>query len=274
MEKQQEEKIREMYSKRRPIKHIRQATGISEKKICKWLKEQNLWTGHKSLPYYFNEFFFDVIDTEEKAYWLGFIYADGYLVKNSNEIGIELKANDKEHLEKFKTSLQSEKEVKTYHKNSTYGPQCNCRFVFSSSHMKSILLSYYKSINKTFEGEFPKITNPKLIRHVIRGFFDGDGCLAGLPQDSNHLFKPQISFIGTKETLEYIEQISGFTWCWSQRVIDKTKNNYQINCGRVHDCMNFLKYIYEDSHIYLDRKYERYQILLENRERLSAKARV
>lgn len=274
MEKQQEIKIIELYSKRRPLKIIKKETGISEEVIKKWLKEKGLWTGHRSLQYYTDEFFFDNIDTEEKAYWLGFFYADGYLTNNSNAIAIELKATDKEHLEKFKASLHSEKDVKIYHKNSTYGPQDNCRFIFSSSHMKDILLSYYKSVNKTFEGEFPKITNPELIRHAIRGFFDGDGCLTGLPKDQDYLFKPSVSFIGTKETLKYIEQISGFLWVWSQRVADKTKNNYQIQCGRVHDCMNFLNYMYKDSHIYLDRKYERYQLLLENRERLSAKARV
>ena len=51
-------------------------------------------------------------------------------------------------------------------------------------------------------------------------------------------------------------------------------NNYQINCGRVNDCINFLNYMYKDSIVYLDRKYEKYQILLENRQRLIAKARV
>lgn len=274
MDKQQEEKIREMYSKRRPIKHIRQATGITEKKIRKWLEEQGLWTGHKSLPYYFDEFFFDVIDTEEKAYWLGFIYADGYLTQSTNEIGIELKSTDYEHLEKFKAHLQSEAEVKIYHKNSTYGPQDSCRFTFSSAHMRAILLSYYKSVNKTFEGEFPKISNPNLIRHVIRGFFDGDGSLAGVPKDTEHVFRPQISFIGTKETLEYIEQLSGFSWSWSQRMKDKQKNNYQICCGRANDCIDFLNYMYKDSHVYLDRKYQRYLQMLENRTRLSTKVRV
>ena len=87
------------------------------------------------------------------------------------------------------------------------------------------------------------------------------------------MFRPQLNFIGTKETLQYLEEISNFSWNWSKRI--KTDiNNYQINCGRVNDCLNFLSYMYKDAHIYLDRKYEKYQILLENRERLKAKARV
>lgn len=274
MDKQQEHTIIEMYELRRPIKHISKQTGITIYQIKKWLIANNLWTGHKSLPMYFDEFFFDNINTEEKAYWLGFIYADGYLNKNNNGIGIELKATDKEHLEKFKQSLKSEHQVKIYHKNSTYGPQDNCRFIISSAHMQSILLSYYKSYHKTFDGSFPKLNNTNMIPHLIRGFFDGDGSLAGKPKDNEHMFKPSVSFIGTKETLEYIQNISGFNWTWSQRVEDKSKNNYQINCGRVHDCLSFLNFMYQDATIYLDRKYNLYMDLLENRKRLEAKARV
>lgn len=274
MEEQQIKKIIELYSKRRSLKQIRRETGITENKIKEWLQENGLWTGHRYLPYYFNEFFFDTIDTEEKAYWLGFIYADGYITAKGNAIGIELKASDINHLYKFKDSLQGEFNIHIYHKNSTYGPQDNCRVCFASAHMKAILLSYYKSINKTFEGEFPKINNQQLIPHVVRGFFDGDGSLAGCPKDDLHVFRPSVSFIGTRETLEYIEKCSEFSWSWSQRVEDKTKNNYQINCGRANDCIKFLDYMYKDSHIYLDRKYNRYKELLDNRNRLSTKVRV
>ena len=271
MNKTQEKIILEMYSKRRPLTQMEKATGIPYQKIKKWLIDNEIWNGHKSLLNYFDEFFFDNIDTEEKAYWLGFIYADGYINKKDYTIGIELKATDYNHLVKFKNAIQSEKEVKIYHKNSTFGPQDNCRFVISSKHMKQILLGYFGSINKTLEGKFPKISK-ELEHHLIRGFFDGDGSLTGL-KDDNHVFCPSLGFIGTHETLEYIEKISGFTWGWSQRV--KTEvDNYQIGCGRVHDCLNFLSYMYKDATVYLDRKYILYQKLLENRERLKTKVRV
>lgn len=270
MDKIQEKVITEMYTKRRAMVHIQKATGLPKKKIESWLKEKGLWTGHRFLYSYFDEFFFDNINTEEKAYWLGFIYADGYIGKN-NEVGIELKSIDYSHLVKFKKAIQAEKEVKIYKKQSTFGPQENCRFTIGSKHMSSILLNYFGSINKTLKGTFPKI-DKSLEHHLVRGFFDGDGCLTGF-KDDEHLFRPQLNFIGTKETLQYLEEISNFSWNWSKRI--KTDiNNYQINCGRVNDCLNFLSYMYKDAHIYLDRKYEKYQILLENRERLKAKARV
>lgn len=273
MDQINEQKIKEMYALRRPMNWIEKATGIKQKTIEKYLRDNNLWTGHKFMLKYFNEFFFDVINTEEKAYWLGFIYADGYLAKPST-IGIELKATDKTHLEKFKMALRAEHDVKIYHKNSTFGPQDSARFAITSQHMFSILLSYFKSTNKTFEGEFPMLKDSALIRHLIRGFFDGDGCLSGLPTDDDHLFRPAISFIGTKETLSYIEKISGFSWGWSQRHPEKNTNNYQIQTGKIKDSLSFLHFMYDDSTVYLDRKYQRYLYCLENRTKNQAKARV
>lgn len=106
MEQQQIQKITDMYSKRRPLKTIGRETGIAPEQIKKWLIQKGLWTGHCFLPLYLDEFFFDNIDTEEKAYWLGFFFADGYLTQSSNAVGIELKATKIEHLEKFRCALQ------------------------------------------------------------------------------------------------------------------------------------------------------------------------
>nr|DAN04877.1 MAG TPA: endonuclease [Caudoviricetes sp.] len=277
MEQQQINTILEMYAKRCALKKIGQTVGMSPKTIQKWLKDNNYWTGHRSLPLYYDEFFFDKIDTEEKAYWLGFIYADGYLATNRNAIGIELKATDASHLEKFRDALQSEHEIKIYHKNSTFGPQDNARFTFSSKHMHTILLSYYKSPNKTFEGHFPIDFVPEpLQRHFIRGFFDGDGSISmGIStMKEGNLYKFQLSFIGQKKTLETIEKLSEFSWNWSQRFPERNTDNWQIQNGRVNECLTFLDYMYHDATVFLDRKYQRYQAIISNRETYKAKARV
>lgn len=274
MDKANAEKIESMYSLRRALKSIRKETGYSEETIKNYLKEKGLWTGHRGMPKYFDEFFFDDINTEEKAYWLGFIYADGYLTQSGNAVGIELKSTDRNHLEKFKKSLKAEHDVKIYTKNSTFGVQENCRLAVGSKHMFKILLNYFGSHRKTFEGHFPVIQNQDLMPHLVRGFFDGDGSLSWhCKDDGKHIISPSISFIGTKETMTFIEQLSGFKWNWSQRFPERKTNNYQIGCGRVNDCINFLNYMYKDATIYLDRKYEKYQTLLENRKRFSAKAR-
>lgn len=274
MDKHQEEIIIEMYQKRKPLSWIEKEVGISESTIRKWLKKNNLYDGHRPMMCYFDEFFFDKIDTEEKAYWLGFIFADGYISSPPrNQIGIELKSTEASHLEKFKKALNTEKEIKFYHKNSTFGPQDNCRIVFNSSHMHSILLNYFGSIHKTFEGHLPKVKKD-LEKHLIRGFFDGDGSIS-IPCKNieKYLIRPGIGFTGRKEVLEYIEEVSGFSWNWSKRKKNDT-DNFQISCSRPNDALFFLHYMYDEATIYLDRKYKKYLILKENREQLQAKARI
>ena len=65
--------------------------------------------GIKKSKYYCNYEFFKNIDTEEKAYWLGFLYADGWITvnedANSGHVGIQLQKSDYEHLKKFNNSL-------------------------------------------------------------------------------------------------------------------------------------------------------------------------
>ena len=274
MDKFQEEKIKELYKKRRPLKLISKETNLSTKKIKEWLIENELWTGHNSLRKFFNEFYFDKIDTEEKAYWLGFFYADGYLTTNRNTVGIELKSDDINQLEKFKKSLEIEHEIKIYKKQSTFGPQENCRLCFSSAHMKKILSNYFGTVHKTQEGIIPILYDEKLMWHMIRGVFDGDGTLTWTKKEEGNILCPNLSITNTKETLEIIEKYSNFNWNWYQRHPDSKINNWTINCGRVNDNLSFLKNMYDNANIYLDRKYSLYKELIDNRNKYYAKARV
>ena len=69
--------------------------------------------------YYYNKDFFNKIDTEEKAYWLGFLYADGCIVTRSKckkvtpmSLELVLSSIDINHLYKFLNSLESNIEIK------------------------------------------------------------------------------------------------------------------------------------------------------------------
>ena len=65
--------------------------------------------GLKKYPYHCDYHYFDKIDTEEKAYWLGFLTADGWISKNeetnSAAVGVELQYGDINHLRKFNKSI-------------------------------------------------------------------------------------------------------------------------------------------------------------------------
>ena len=94
----------------------------------------------------FNENIFDNIDTEEKAYWLGFIFADGYIetqkpnMKYSFEICLSCK--DKHHLEKFNIFMQHKNmniKVYTHLDKIANKERTNARWIVANKHLWNTL---------------------------------------------------------------------------------------------------------------------------------------
>lgn len=198
----------------------------------------------------FNDHKFDIIDTEEKAYWLGFIYADGCVMDN-NGFEISLKESDKDHLDKFNTFM--EYETNNVKINSTnYKDHLRCRWSVKNKHLKESLEKLGCTPRKSLTLSFPNksiFTNEELIRHFIRGYFDGDGCISYSNKEHTKMY---LNFVGTKEFLNKIKDISGFNWYMNSK-----GNVFQMSCGHTSG-MKFSKCLYENSTIYLDRKYQRF----------------
>ena len=122
----------------------------------------------------FNEDYFEVIDTPEKAYFLGFIFADGCLINNPKEyrykLVIKIHNKDEDMLKRFISLLDSEVEI-WRSKNRDIS-----EIGFSSKKMINDLKNLGIHQNKTYTIEYPKI-DEKLEKHFLRGYFDGDGCI-------------------------------------------------------------------------------------------------
>ena len=141
--------------------------------------------GLKKPSHYQDNNYFNLIDTSEKAYWLGFITADGYVVNNeqhrNHELGIEIGIKDINHLKKFASAIKTDQEVgirkKTPFINKGYDKEYNMCFLrlYSKSLVES-LEKYNIVQNKTYDLVFPSI-NDKYVWDYIRGYFDGDGCV-------------------------------------------------------------------------------------------------
>ena len=227
--------------------------------LKRWnIKTRSLRDSH--LIYSVNESYFYKIDTEEKAYWLGFIYADGYIT--GNKLGISLANIDKTHLEKFKKCIDSDYEIKSYISNSVYGTCEYCRILINSKRVVEDIKNKGVINNKSLKIKFPsdKILDTKLYNHFIRGYFDGDGSLVLSKNSIN--FK----FCGTKEFLEALVDIfnSISNYKYKKRLYKRRnddKNNYYISYdGRI-KTLNIMDYLYNNCNIYLERKYEKYERL-------------
>lgn len=213
--------------------------------------------------YSVNDDYFEIIDTEEKAYWLGFLYADGWLRSDSDKIGLSLALEDKEHIEKFKKSLDSKSIIKVYEQKQGFNAgSYYARILITSSKMKKDLISNGMLEHKTEKITFPNFLNKNLYRHFIRGYFDGDGSITcgGYQVCGNKDFN--IKIVGTKELLNSFKEILGVNTTLSQRHPDRNVNNYSITIGGNLQVRRIMDYLYKDSTIYLIRKYKKYEELI------------
>jgi len=117
-------------------------------------------------------------DTEESFYWAGFIAADGCVYSKKSKysilktLDINLSINDRDHLEKFKLALNSSK--KLYIKNQ--GKNISFYIAKKFNPIYDDLLRFGITERKTHTYNMPQwLINHPLVRHFIRGTFDGDG---------------------------------------------------------------------------------------------------
>jgi len=217
-----------------------------------------------SRKYSINHSFFKEIDTEEKAYWLGFIYADGYITARSTKqkcIGIAIKSDDRGHLEKINKSMESNYKINTYTSKNEYGECEYVRLLVTSDQLFDDLKSKGVIENKSLQLQFPSEEQvpSHLVRHFLRGYFDGDGSFSISP-DNYHL-PYNLKICGTREILKGFMNIIGNENKLEKRNKDD-KNNWQLSVTKQSDVIRLATLMYDSATIYLDRKHERYQHLI------------
>jgi len=246
-------------AKKVAIKH-----NIHESTVFKYLKESNIKSRSNKVnnkKFICDEYYFQNVDTQEKAYWLGFIYADGYQTKN-NYFGLSLSVLDKSHLEKFNLAIRSTYSIKEYRVVSGYKPGAPyCRLTFKSELFCKFLTEHGAMQNKTLILKFPETIPENLYSHFIRGYFDGDGSWT---KDSKTKIGRQFKLCGTEDFLNSICDILNIP----KKLYKKANSFYISKAGeKVLDIMNFL---YSDSEIHLDRKYIIYQQIIQSRQQVIA----
>lgn len=206
-----------------------------------------------SRKYFFNEHYFDEINTKEKAYWLGFMYADGYISKN-NTIGCGLKNDDKEHLITFLKVIEIS-EIYLMHNKKTNSN----KFILTSQIMHDRLVELGFSNNKSYDNTSqPFDMIPDIFKkYFILGFWDGDGSFA---IGNNH--KNLASVISNNEFLlksisRYINNSLGNNF---SKVKHKTDGDPYLRIRfQNNKAKEFGDWLYQDApSYYLKRKYDKY----------------
>lgn len=218
--------------------------------------------------YNVNDNYFNKIDTEEKAYWLGFLMADGCIHQRSGQdrISLVLAIKDKNHLEKFKKSLSFEGPIIDYTKKSgLFIGLIHSHIKITSQQLANDLTKIGCTPRKSLILEFPKL-NETLIHHFIRGYFDGDGSVFISKEKHwrNNKISPVIHFrfSGTKTFLNAVDKQINLS---GRLVQAKNSKVYELSYKRNKKAKLFYNYLYKNATIFLKRKKEVFEIHLQER---------
>ena len=212
----------------------------------------------------FNINIFDKIDTEEKAYWLGFLYADGSVSTNVNNVELSLQILDTKHLFKFKTFLNSSTKIILDFKIK------RCRHTVCNAHFKNQLITLGCVPRKSLILKFPNEEQlPKsLWIPFIRGYFDGDGCFSyNYTNKDKTKITVSTKILGTKEFLSKIIEILKIYDIQHSTIYkdkDWCENTYSLEFSKTNS-VKLLELLYSNALIYLDRKYNKYLLYKQNK---------
>ncbi len=204
---------------------------------------------------------FEAINSEEKAYWLGFIAADGCISKEMNQVKISLKGSDIEHLEKFKAFINTPVNITKRFIN------CNNKLcevvtiVICNEKICQDLIKLGCTPTKSLTLDIKtELINQEFIRDFWRGYVDGDGSI----RKGNCI---TLSFLSTLEMctkgLEYFKNfitLDTIKYKYITCLKTRTNNSYSLAINGK-KAKNILDILYKDSTIYLNRKKELYNSL-------------
>ena len=241
------------------ITKIAEKLDLNRKRLSRMLKDTypdiNIRKDGKKIV---DSFAFDIIDTEEKAYWLGFLYADGYVSDGylNHRVEIALKYSDYNHIIKFQKFLKSNHKInKKIIKKEDGKIFYSARLTIQDEHLCNSLRKYGCINNKSLIVQFPHFLDKNLMRHFIRGFFDGDGTLSKTKNEEFIIGFTSGSKDFLNELKKYLLDLGFWTTDLRQRHIGR--ENYTIYISRSQN-KSFLTYLYQHSSISLNRKYELY----------------
>jgi len=202
----------------------------------------------------YDEKYFENIDSEDKAYFLGLIYSDGCLINDYKNfryrLVLKLHKKDKHILEDFIKCICGEMSV------WNHGQRDMCEVGFSGKKIINDLESIGLIQNKTFNLKYPKIEEG-LERHFIRGYFDGDGCIRINKDKRDNSQRGDLRFVGASTNfLSTINKRMRHLFGVNENKLYGPKNkDYKfIGWASMADIEKIYKGFYKDSTLFLHRK--------------------
>lgn len=237
-------------------KDIIEQYGISDRHYQNVILKNGGELNKRVNKYSFNEDYFEKIDTEDKAYFLGFIVADGNINSKTNAITIIQKETS--ILNTFKKCIDSDCKISTTKSRDV------STITISSKKMKDDLYNLGINSNKTMIVKYPNI--PKdLEHHFMRGVFDGDGCISihKRREDSRDTTdRGQVNICsGSRDFIEkYVDRLNEMCGITKNKIRCPKGTYNVIDWGSFSDIEKFYDFFYRDATVYLERKKKTFEV--------------
>lgn len=267
------QKIIEDYKNGKSMRQIEIDYGVTRMTVSRYLTKIGIKVtiGNHHRTYSHKEDFFHTIDTEEKAYWLGFMFADGYISNNDNrygqdQFGLSVAEEDIDSLYQFKEALNATNPVHTYNRNSHTKGQPLCRLQLTSQQTVNDLIRLGCGKQKSRSLQPPTNVPNELVIHFIRGFFDGDGSIT---KSKNNRYKSTDGYvygINITTTKAIADWLQAYFDMGSVVKESRREFTYYYSLGGHRQVIKFYHILYDKATVYMKRKYLRFQELLNKYE--------
>lgn len=216
--------------------------------------EQNKYSPQNQRKYFINDNYLDNIDCEDKAYFLGFLAADG-TIQSDGSIKIALSSVDKELLIKFQKVLETNYPIRDSITKDGFNIST---FVFRSNNIREQLTKYNIVKNKTYTYTFPNNLEQKYISSFIKGYWDGDGtiCLSGgYPRTSLCSYKRDFleEVVNKLESIYEIPRVNVYK--------KKDSNTWYFQYSKISSEKLYRLFYSKPSYLFLERKYLKFKEL-------------
>lgn len=209
--------------------------------------------------YTLNEEYFDRIDSFDKAYFFGFLMADGYNNEKRGVIELSCAPKDKEILGRLNKLIGSSKPLRF---SDNKGIQ-SYRISWCSRRLSEKLASFGCVQNKSLKLKFPIILGQKLIKSFILGYFDGDGCISCNYSKRNNIFGNSFNSMATiTSTIDFCLFLKlyfcnnlGVNSIILCRHPENNNSNRTLQISGNRQVIRFMEWLYDGAGIFLPRKY-------------------
>jgi len=256
------DKMLELYGLGNSIEEIASALNIPLTQVWRVLNKSGHITTKTSFDYRYkikkyntDESQFNTIDTPNKAYFLGFLYADGNAHSKFYHIKLKLQEKDNQILEDIKNRFGLEQKILNS-KTTNPNAQNQRALIICNKVIYYDFIKHGIRPNKTFKLSFPWFLDKKLYSHFVRGYFDGDGCISFDEKRRSST----MSICGTNEMCSELKIILKESIGVDSQV-SQDRNIFRVRIRRYSDVQRFRNWIYKDSDLKLNRKFEKFSYI-------------